>query len=279
MIKAVQQFQLGTVLKTEKSAREVLELMKKSGYDGIELCDFMVRKTPFFVRLLTSLAGMPVGNGGLNWEKLIKESGLKVVSLHEDLDRILMKTDEVERDAKKFGTKNIVLTGTYNFNFTDGKSLFTLIDKLNEAGRLLKERGLTFLYHNHNVEFLRVNGAVVYDVILEYTNPEYVSFEFDSYWATEAGCDPLSVMQKLGNRMKLWHINDRGSKLQKKAITPIIQSDSMELGTGNMNLVPLIEEAKKLGVEAVILESHRNWIDGSPIRSFEVSGEFLNKYV
>lgn len=277
MIKAVQQFQLGTVLKNEKRAKEVLFRMKESGYDGIELCGFMIRRTPFFVRLLTSAAGMPVGNGGLPWKELVAESGLKVVSVHEDLDRILSKTDDVVREANDFQTNNVVLTGVYNFNFTDAECLFPLIDRLNEAGRRLKENGINFLYHNHNVEFLKVNGASVYDVMLACTNPELVSFEFDSYWATEAGCDALALMKKLGSRMKLWHINDRGSKLKKKAITPIIQSDSMELGTGNLNLIAMLEQAKAQGIEAVILESHRNWIDGSPVKSFEVSARFLNE--
>lgn len=277
MIKAVQQFQLGTVLKNEKRAKEVLFRMKESGYDGIELCGFMIRRTPFFVRLLTSAAGMPVGNGGLPWKELIAESGLKVVSVHEDLDRILSKTDDVVREANDFQTHNVVLTGVYNFNFTDGECLFPLIDRLNEAGRRLKENGINFLYHNHNVEFLKVNGASVYDVMLACTNPDFVSFEFDSYWATEAGCDALALMKKLGPRMKLWHINDRGSRLRKKAMTPIIQSDSMELGTGNLNLIPMVEQAKAQGIEAVILESHRNWIDGSPVKSFEVSARFLNE--
>ena len=279
MIKAVQQFQLGSVLKNERASREVLFKMKESGYDGIELCGFMIRKTPLFVKMLTRLAGMPVGNGGLDWKRLIYESELKVVSLHEDLERILTRTDDVVCDAKAFGTKNVVLTGVYNYNFSDANSVERLIDSLNEAGDKLAQRGIRFLYHNHNVEFLKIDGVSVYDRLIESTNPDCVSFEFDSYWATEAGCNALSVMRRLGNRMKLWHINDRGSKLKKKAITPIIKSDSMELGTGNMDLVPMVKLAKELGVEAVVLESHRNWVEHSPVRSFQVSAEFLNEYL
>ena len=51
----------------------------------------------------------------------------------------------------------------------------------------------------------------------------------------------------------------------------------MELGTGNINLIGLISIAKKNGVKAVILETHRNWIDKSPVKSFWISSEFLNK--
>ena len=64
MQKAIQQFMLGTVLNTEAQVRDTLQKMKAAGYDGIELCSFMIHPTPFVVKLLTKAAGMPVGNGG-----------------------------------------------------------------------------------------------------------------------------------------------------------------------------------------------------------------------
>ena len=87
--KAVQQFMLGSVLKNEASVRETLSAVKAAGYDGIELCGFMLHPMGFAIRMLTKAAGMPVGSGGnLDWERLVKESGLAVVSLHEDLGSV-----------------------------------------------------------------------------------------------------------------------------------------------------------------------------------------------
>ena len=81
-IKAVQQFMLGTVLNNEQQAKETLAAVKAAGYDGIELCGFMIHPIGFVVKLLTKAAGMPVGKGGnLDWHKLVQEAGLKVVSL------------------------------------------------------------------------------------------------------------------------------------------------------------------------------------------------------
>ena len=86
--KAVQQFMLGTVLSNENEARQTLAAMKAAGYDGIELCGFMIHPIGFMVRLLTKATGMPVGKGGnLDWHALVKEAGLQVVSLHTDLGR------------------------------------------------------------------------------------------------------------------------------------------------------------------------------------------------
>ena len=94
--KAVQQFMLGTVLSNENEARQTLAAMKAAGYDGIELCGFMIHPIGFMVRLLTKAAGMPVGKGGnLDWHALVKEAGLQVVSLHTDLGSL--ERDEIGR--------------------------------------------------------------------------------------------------------------------------------------------------------------------------------------
>ena len=79
--------------------------------------------------------------------------------------------------------------------------------------------------------------------------------------------------------MKLYHINDRGTRVSGPSMTPILKSDSMELGYGNMDLESLIRQALSVNVDAVILESHKNWVDKSPIKSLQLSAEFLNRFM
>ena len=147
------------------------------------------------------------------------------------------------------------------------------------AQEALKAEGVELLYHNHNCELRHVNAEKrAYDILLEETDPQFVNFEFDSYWFTEGGANALAWMQRLGTRMKLWHINDRGTRISGSAVTPILKTDSMELGTGNMDLDSLMAQALSVGVDAVILESHRNWVDNSPIKSLQVSAEYLKKH-
>jgi len=281
MKKAVQQFMLGTVMNNEKQARETLSAIKKAGYDGIELCGFMIHPMGLVVRILTQAAGMPVGKGGnLDWHTLVKGSGLEVVGLHLDLGTLEKDISACAEEAKSFGTKYIVITGMYRFDYGSEAAVKELAQRLNEAGKALIGQGIALLYHNHNCELRRTeSGKRAYEILLEETDPQYVGFEFDSYWFADGGADPLDWMQKLGNRMKLWHINDRGSRVSGPSMTPILKSDSMELGTGNMPLDALLEQAKRAGCEAVILESHRNWIDKSPIKSLQLSSKYLNERV
>ena len=280
-VKAVQQIMLGSVIKSEADAKEVLGKIKAAGYDGIELNGFMIRPTPFLVRMLTKFAGMPVGKGGnFDWAALVNEAGLSVVSVHEDLGTIKREPETVVAEAKTFGTKYVVVTGMYRFDYSDETAVSQLAEDLNEAGKRLLEDGIYLLYHNHNCELRKVSkDKTAYDILIEKTNPEYVNFEFDSYWFAEAGADPLLWMKRLGDRLKFYHINDRGTRIDGASMTPILNSDSMELGYGNMNLTEMVEQALSVGVDAVVLETHKNWVDGSPMKSLEVSAEFLNNHV
>ena len=278
--KAVQQFMLGSVLKNETSVKETLAAIKAAGYDSIELCGFMLHPMGFLIRMLTKAAGMPVGSGGnLDWERLVKESGLNVVSVHQDLGSIERDAKAVAEEAKRFGTDTVVITGMYRFDYGSDEAVGELAQRLNAAGKALGSQEIRLLYHNHNCELRKVNAEKrAYDLLLAETDENYVNFEFDSYWFTEGGADAKLWMRRLGNRMKLWHINDRGTRMTGPAMTPILKTDSMELGTGSMDLDGMTEIAKENGIEAVILESHRNWIEGSPVKSLQVSADYLNKH-
>ncbi len=275
----VQQIMLGTVTGSESQARETLRRIKAAGYDGLELNRFMLHPSSLMVRLMTRAAGMPTGNGGkLDWQSLLRESGLTVASLHADLGSLERETETVIEEAKSFGTDKIVITGMYRFDYSDEAEVRELAQRLDRAGETLKKQGVGLLYHNHNVELLPVKpGLRAYEVLLAETDPALVNFEFDSYWFTDGGADAKAWMKKLGRRMKLWHINDRGSRQTGPAMTPILKADSMELGTGNMDLDGLREIALESGVEAVVLESHKNWIDKDPVKSLELSAKWLNE--
>ena len=185
----------------------------------------MIHPSSLMVRMMTRAAGMPTGRGGnLNWKKLMADSGLSVISLHADLGSLEREADQVAAEAKDFGTDTVVITGMYRFDYGDEKAVRELASRLNKAGEgQLKAQGLSLLYHNHNVELLQVKpGLRAYDLLLSETDPACVGFEFDSYWFTDGGADAKEWMRRLGKRMKLWHVTDRGARQSGPAMTPIL---------------------------------------------------------
>ncbi|MGX8686453.1 MAG: sugar phosphate isomerase/epimerase family protein [bacterium] len=279
MKKGVQQIMLGTVTSSEKKALETLRAVKRAGYDGLELNRFMIHESSLMVRLLTRAAGMPTGRGGkLDWHGLLKETGLEVISLHTDLGTLEREGEAAAQEAESFGTDKVVITGMYRFEYGSEEAVRDLALRLNRAGEKLKQGGISLLYHNHNAELLQVKpGLRAMDILLSDTDPDLVNFEFDSYWFTEGGADAKEWMRKLGSRMKLWHVTDRGSRTSGPVMTPILKSDSVELGTGNMDLEGLLEIGKGCGLEALVLESHKNWIRKDPVKSLEMSAGWLKE--
>jgi sugar phosphate isomerase/epimerase len=278
-LKAIQQFQIRLDTGTDEETKQALRAIREAGYDGIELCSFLITGLPVPIRIMARMAGMPLGRGGkLDWERLVMESGLKVIAIHEDIDSATRNIVSVTERAKTFGTDIVVIPGMHNYDYSNKQFVLVLAEKLNKAGKLFAERGIRMLYHNHNCELQKINGEYALRILLENTDPSYVNFEYDSYWAVETGCEPIGIMKMIGDRMKLYHINDRGYRPRGR--TPaIVKSNGMELGYGNMDLVGLTETAKSYCVEAIILETQAGWVDKSSIKSLQLSAEFMNKYV
>lgn len=273
----IQQLQIGSILKNEKDTLNNLKLLKEKGFDYMELNGFMIRKNPFIVKMLTSLSGMPIKSSDkFNWEKLINDSKLDVLSIHEDINALESNLDLVISECRIFNSKYVVLTGNYKFDYNNEKNLLDLCQRLNKIGKSLKEKGISFLYHNHNVEFMRINDdSLGYDVLINNTNSNYVNFEFDSFWASVSGVDAISYMEKLGSRLKIHHICDNSNLSKKESITPIIKMKACELGKGCLNLKEMVKFDIENHVDAIILEQHKNHIDNSPIKSALASLNYL----
>ncbi len=281
VLTGVQQIMIGSRCGSCESALRTLGAIKSAGYDGIELNEFMIKPTPFIVRLLTRFAGMPTGNSGkLDWKKLIKDSGLKVISLHSYLNSIEENPEAVAKEALGFGTDTVVITGMYRFDYGNIAEVKKLARRLNEAGKALLPYGVRLLYHNHNVELQKVEeDKNAFDVIVENTDPQYVNFELDTYWMADGGADITALVNKLSDRMVMWHINDRGCRKKGPFMTPILKEDAMELGTGNMALGTVLENVLVSSkVEAIVLETHKNWIDNDPVKSLSISANWFRRH-
>ena len=274
---AVQQMMLGSVCPDENKTLEVLKQIKEAGYEGIELNEYMIHPTPIFVRGLTKVSGMPSGNlGRYDWPKLLKESGLKAVSLHTDLDSLEKNFETIQADARALHTDTLVITAAYHYPFHKKDKVLELSDRLNACGARAKENGLSLLYHNHNIEFMKVDEKrSAFDLLVKNTDPDFVNFEVDCFWAADAGKDPLKLLKKLRDRLKLIHVTDRGVRIFRTPITPIVKYDSVELGCGNLDIAGILEYGKEKDLPYCVLESHRNWINGSPLDSILLSGELF----
>ena len=293
MARGFQQVMLGTLCTDRARVREALERIRGAGYSLIELNGFMIRPLPEEIRKLLDENGFPVGiSGDLDWPDLLRESGLAVSGIHEDLTLIEQSPQLVIREAWQYDVRRIIAGSIAGMDYSDRENVRKLADRLNSAGKMLKKAGLSLFYHNHNCEFYRLTtdasgeklpphlrSETGYDALVRLTRPSLVSFEYDSYWAAEAGCDVLRQMRMLGRRMKLYHISDRGDPAGAGAASVFMRNEGCALGFGNMNLEAMMTRALANGTEAVIVEIHRNWRTGSPVQALADSSLFFTESV
>lgn len=141
-----------------------------------------------------------------------------------------------------------------------------LSEKLNQAGRIVKQEGLQFAYHNHDFEFMPLeNGRCGYDVILEATDPSLVKFELDLFWATKAGKDPVNLFRQNPGRFVLWHVKDMDKQTQTFT----------EVGTGVIDFKTIFANQDDSGVQHFFIE--QDVITGNPMQSIEKSFSYVKR--
>ncbi len=206
------------------------------------------------------------------FKKTIESNNMKVLSSHTSKrlsEKELESGDFTEslnwwKDAikahKAAGMEYICVPSMHNAQqLKTLKRLQVYCDYYNAIGKLCKENGIKFGYHNHKFEFEKIQGKVMYDYMLEHTNPEYVFFEMDVYWTVRGECSPVAYFNKYPKRFKLLHIKD-----------------DKELGqSGMVGFDAIFNNVDKAGTEHIIVEVER--YNFKPLESIDKSIKYLQK--
>lgn len=167
----------------EYDSKACLRKASEMGYDGVE----------FFGPNLT----IPVEE----LKHLMEELHLEPVSLHAPAEQI----ESLIPFAEGMGMRFVGIGMEY---MPDDASVHRFAETLNKIGKKCAEHGLTLTYHNHTQEFLPCGEKKVIDVLMDETNPDYVSFELDAGWCAAAGFDPVAFVKEYSGRVKLIHVKE-----------------------------------------------------------------------
>ncbi|MEO6720940.1 MAG: sugar phosphate isomerase/epimerase [Ferruginibacter sp.] len=126
-----------------------------------------------------------------------------------------------------------------------------LAERMNKAGEICKKNNQQLAYHNHDFEFLNIDGQRGYDIFLNNTDNDLVKFELDLYWVVRAGLDPVDLFKEQPGRFHLWHIKDmdKGDKTK-----------NTEVGNGTIDFKRLMTSAKLSGVKHYYMEQENNYV-------------------
>ena len=197
-----------------------------------------------------------------DFRKLCDDRGISIPSTGAGYDELVKSPDSIIYRAKIFGAKYVMCAWIPHDNgvltFENAKKA---VDDFNRVGKLLKEQGLIFCYHAHGYEFQPYGNGYLLDYIFENTNPEYVSFEMDVFWMQFGGGNPVTLLEKYGNRWKLVHLKDM-RKGTKKNLTGLTSPENdVPLGTGEIDIPGILNEANKIGIKHFFIEDESNFVN------------------
>ena len=250
-----------------------MKKIKDIGYSYIELAGYRDRK---------------MGDYDLaEYRQVVEDAGLSITSSHVSyrspepyktsmLTEIADFWKQTVEDHVTLGCETLVQPSMPVFETPDDVKL--ACEVFNQAGQIAKDAGIRWGYHNHNQEFGRVlteeekmnaepasrwdqPGTVIYDLLLENTDPELVFFEMDVYWCVQGQNDPLDYFEKYAGRFPILHIKDR-----------FILGDS-----GLMNFENIFNKAQGNGLEKFYVELESRYSKGrTQFEGVEASFNFLN---
>jgi sugar phosphate isomerase/epimerase len=73
---------------------------------------------------------------------------------------------------------------------------------------MCRKHDIQLLYHNHFAEFSKFGNETVYEILMNNVDPEFLKIQLDTYWVMRAGENPVEVMEKYGNRVRIIHQKD-----------------------------------------------------------------------
>lgn len=180
--------------------------------------------------------------------------GLKPIAAHASLDFLLNQTEKAAAEAKRFGLRYVGVAWAPHKKPLDEQQLLKIADGFNRAGKLLKEHGLQFFYHNHGFEFQPYKDGTLFDLLVQKTDPDLVKFEMDVLWTIHPGQDPVTLLKKYPNRWALMHLKDlrKGVKGDFSGGTPL--ENDVTLGGGQADYPAILKTAQEVGVKHFFIE-------------------------
>lgn len=197
------------------------------------------------------------GMGPQEFSEMLNDLGMTLVSSHFGSGAanqeaatwhqatMLSRFEELVDKAAQTGQKYLTCSWMDQSLRNTSDDLKRTAELFNKTGEICKKAGLVFAYHNHDFEFKKVGEDVLYDFMLENTDPDLVKYELDIYWVAAGGKDPLDYFKQYPNRFPLGHIKDMDKDDNSK---------NAVIGKGKIDYVKILKAAKSSGMKHFLVE-------------------------
>ena len=202
-------------------------------------------------------------------KSMCEDLSLVICATHEPNEQIINNTDKVINKLNIFNCEYSALPYPLNVDMKNLEEIDKFIEDINIAGSKFHAEGKVLCYHNHALEFQKVQNEIILDRIYKNTDSRFIQGEPDIYWIQKGGQDPLMWCKKLDQRMPLLHLKD---------FIMINDQESFfaEVGLGNLDIKNIVKTATDSGCKWFIVEQDE--CSGDPFDSLRISYNNLIKY-
>jgi sugar phosphate isomerase/epimerase len=212
-----------------------LNKLAADGFRAIEMCSPPGYKDYGF----GDLAGMKASE----MRERIHKAGLTCESCHFGFSELKGSMDERIAFAKELGLKQMIIS-TFSLPKTSTLADWkTAVEEANKLGERAHKAGIQLGFHNHNFEFAKIDGKLVYDEIMSEFDPKLIKMQFQVA-VVELGYNAADYFAKYPGRFISMHLAD-WSATDKKQVP---------LGQGVVDWKKLFAAARKAGVKNYFVE-------------------------
>lgn len=243
---AIQVFSLREDAKANLYA--TLKEIKKMGYDGVEFAG-LYGHTPEEVR------------------DMCADIGLVPISAHVPYVDMVADPEGVLGQYATIGCRYVVIPYLTE-EYRPGQDKFDEVIK-NAAmlGEVANKLGMTLLYHNHDFEFMKLDGKYALDILYENVSADLLQTELDMCWVNIGGEEPAKYLLKYTGRAPVVHLKDFwGEKsedmyeligIDRKAPTRPANFEFRPVGSGKQDFPTILKAAKDAGASWVVVEQDK----------------------
>ncbi len=198
---------------------------------------------------------------------LLDKYGLTCCATHHVGFNTLRDNPEQEAEYHRIIGCEWIATGGWEKDLKTEQDWVGFAREASAAAQQLAPLGLHYGYHNHSHEFEKFGKRTAYEILVEESDPQYVTFELDTYWVQHGGASPVWWMKRLNGRLKLLHLKDMTMHGREQFMA--------EIGEGNLDWEGILATAREIGVQWYIVE--QDTCERDPFESLEISFNNLKK--
>lgn len=255
----------------EKDFEGTLRQVHEMGYDGVEF------------------AGL-FGHSAQEVRELAAKYELDPISAHVPIDEILADIPGCLDTYKEIGCRYVAIPWLDEARRPGQPGYDQLMKDIVVIADACQERGITLLYHNHNFEFVKIDGEYALDRM--YRNIPALQTELDTCWVNIGGEDPVEYLHKYAGRAPVVHLKDFArpeetptylfeligkdeDEEQKKQKASKGALEFRPCGYGAQDMPAIVEASRQAGATWVVVEQDRPSMDKSPMECARMSREYL----